>query len=82
MERPIVTKFGVRLETKPRCISEVHGRGTSTRAQVQMCPFPYLGNDWTDCDETFFDTFHAARATCQADFPDEFTPVAVNFLLN
>ena len=54
MAQPIVTKFGVCLETKWRRIMHRSWVGyicTCARADV---PFPYLVNGWTDCDEIWY----------------------------
>ena len=48
MAQPIVTKFGMCLETK----FQDHVRiCTCARADVPPPPFPYLGSGWTGCVE-------------------------------
>ena len=50
----IVTKFGVCLETKQRCIFHGSCVGYICTCALRTCictPFPYLGNGWTDCAE-------------------------------
>ena len=55
MALPIVTKFGVCLETKQQCILDMSWVGyICTRARVDVPPFPYLGNGWTDCAEIYY----------------------------
>ena len=57
MAQPIVTKFGVCLKTKKRCIMHRSWVGyicTCVRPHVQMCPFPHLVNGWTDCAEIWY----------------------------
>ena len=57
MNGPIVTKFDVCLQTKPRCI--LHRSWVwvgyictcPSCAHADVPPFPYLGNTWTDCAE-------------------------------
>ena len=46
MDRSIVTKFGVCLETKPRYILY-----RSWVGYADVPPFSHLGNGWTDCTE-------------------------------
>ena len=62
MDGSMVTKFGVCLETKQRCILHwswvgyictcirAHPEDTAAREHVRI-PFPYLGKCWTDCTE-------------------------------
>ena len=48
----MVTKCGVCLETKRRCILHRSWAGyICTCARADVPPFPYLGNGWTDCAE-------------------------------
>ena len=52
---PLVTNFGVCLETKPWCILHSSCVGCiCTCARADVLHFPYLGNGWTDCAEIWF----------------------------
>ena len=55
MDMPIVTKFGLCLEAKSRCI--LHRSWVAyicTSAPADVPPFSYIGNVWTDCAEIRF----------------------------
>ena len=55
MDWPIVTKFGVFLDTKPRCILHRSWMGYICKcARADAPPFPYLGNGWTDSVEIWY----------------------------
>ena len=55
MARPIVTKFGLCLETKQRYMLHMSRVGyIYTCAHADSPPFLCLGNGWTDCAEFWY----------------------------